>query len=58
MKDVAKTKVTIRNPQLVKSVRRLRKNDRDTWISIGEADGSVQHLDFLTDHEKRSVQDI
>ena len=51
MKDVAKTKVTIRNPQLEK-VLEGGKNDRDTWISIGEADGSVQHLDFLTDHEK------
>ena len=52
MKDVAKTKVTIRNPQLEKVLEGYGKNDRDTWISIGEADGSVQHLDFLTDHEK------
>lgn len=52
VKDVAKTKVTIRNPQLVKVLEGYGKNDRDTWISIGEADGSVQHLDFLTDHEK------
>lgn len=52
VKDVAKTKVTIRNPQLEKVLEGYGKNDRDTWISIREADGSVQHLDFLTDHEK------
>lgn len=52
VKDVAKTKVTIRNPQLEKVLEGYGKNDRDTWISIREADGSVQHLDFLADHEK------
>src|SRR5574344_490521 len=41
VKDVAKTKVTIRNPQLDKVLEGYGKNDRHTWISIREADGSV-----------------
>jgi len=29
-----------------------KKNDRETWSSILTKGGSVQHLKFLTDHEK------
>jgi ribonucleoside-diphosphate reductase alpha chain len=28
------------------------KNDDETWMSILSHGGSVQHLDFLSDHEK------
>tara|TARA_R110000822_G_scaffold36734_9_gene103224 strand:+ start:234 stop:1880 length:1647 start_codon:yes stop_codon:yes gene_type:complete len=52
VRDTAKMKVTYRNPAL-KIV--LQKHDADletVWKSIGEHDGSVQHLDFLTDHER------
>ena len=28
------------------------KNDEETWSSIATNKGSVQHLEFLTDHEK------
>ena len=28
------------------------KNDKDTWKSIRDMDGSVQHLDFLSEAEK------
>ena len=28
------------------------KDDRATWNSIRDNDGSVQHLDFLTEHER------
>lgn len=49
---MAKAKVTIRNPQLQKLLAQYGKDDRTTWNSIRDNDGSVQHLDFLTDHEK------
>lgn len=52
VKDVAKAKVTIRNPYLKKLLESYGKDDRETWNSIRNNDGSVQHLNFLTDHEK------
>jgi ribonucleoside-diphosphate reductase alpha chain len=52
VKDLAKTKVTIRNPALHKVLEAHGMDDRDTWRSIRDADGSVQHLEFLTDHER------
>lgn len=52
VKDVAKMKVTIKNPFLVKLLTEKGKDDRETWESIRNNDGSVQHLDFLSDHEK------
>jgi len=52
VKDIAKIKTTIKNPMLVKLLEEKGKNDRDTWTSIKHHDGSVQHLDFLSDEEK------
>lgn len=52
VKDVAKAKVTIRNPYLKEVLASYNKDDRETWNSIRINDGSVQHLDFLSDHEK------
>ncbi|HEY4538345.1 MAG TPA: ribonucleoside-diphosphate reductase subunit alpha [Erysipelothrix sp.] len=52
VKDVSKTKVTIRNPYLEEILEERGKNTRDVWNDIRDHDGSVQHLDFLTDHEK------
>jgi len=52
VKDVAKMKVTIKNPILEKLLEELGKNDKETWNSIKQNDGSVQHLDFLTDEQK------
>ena len=52
VKDVAKTKVTIRNPYLEKILEEKGYNTRDVWTDIRNHDGSVQHLDFLSDHEK------
>lgn len=52
VKDVAKIKVTIRNPHLKEVLKSYGKDDRETWKSIRDNDGSVQHLDFLTAHEK------
>src|SRR5690625_3422761 len=52
VKDVAKAKVTIRNPYLKKTLVKYGKDDRETWNDIRNHDGSVQHLDFLSDEEK------
>src|SRR5690606_3464241 len=52
VKDVAKAKVTIRNPYLKKVLEKYDKDNRETWNSIRDYDGSVQHLNFLSDHEK------
>lgn len=51
-KDLAKTKVTIRNPYLEEVLESYGKNNRETWLDIRNHDGSVQHLDFLTDNER------
>jgi ribonucleoside-diphosphate reductase alpha chain len=52
VKDVAKMKVTIKNPILKKLLQELGKDDKETWDSIKQNDGSVQHLDFLSDNQK------
>jgi len=52
VKDVAKAKVTIRNPYLKEVLKKYGRDDRETWNSIRYHDGSVQHLDFLSEHEK------
>ena len=52
VKDVAKAKVTIRNPYLQDVLAKYGKDDRATWNSIRDNDGSVQHLDFLTERER------
>jgi len=52
VKDIAKIKTTIKNPFLEKLLEEKSKNTKDVWLSIRDRDGSVQHLDFLSDHEK------
>lgn len=52
VKDIAKIKTTIKNPFLVKLLEEKGRNTNDVWRSIRDYDGSVQHLDFLTDNEK------
>lgn len=54
VKDLAKSKTTIKNPYLKKLLQELGKDTDDVWLSIQKADGSVQHLDFLT-QEQREV---
>ena len=51
-KDLAKGKFTYRNPELAKILRNYDKDDNPTWKSILTKGGSVQHLKFLTDHER------
>ena len=52
VKDIAKTKETIKNPFLVKLLEEKGENNRAVWGSIRDRDGSVQHLDFLSLEEK------
>lgn len=52
VKDVDKMKVTIKNPTLEGLLEEKGMNNSETWNSIREHDGSVQHLDILTNHEK------
>lgn len=40
------------NPNLAKVLEKYDYNDEKTWSSITVHEGSVQHLDFLTDDEK------
>ena len=52
VKDMAKLKITIKNPVLKKLLKELNQDTKETWDSIKQQDGSVQHLDFLTDEQK------
>ena len=52
IKDVAKMKVTIKNPTLLELLVEKKKDTKEVWNSIRDADGSVQHLDFLSEEEK------
>jgi ribonucleoside-diphosphate reductase alpha chain len=52
VKDIQKIKTTIKNPFLTKLLEEKGKNDDETWRNIRDRDGSVQHLDFLSDQEK------
>jgi len=42
----------VRNKNLVKLLIQKGKNTEDVWSSITTNEGSVQHLDFLDEHEK------
>ncbi|MGV6829786.1 MAG: ribonucleoside-diphosphate reductase subunit alpha [Flavobacteriales bacterium] len=52
VKDIAKIKTTIKNPFLVELLEEKGKNTPEVWKSIRDYDGSVQQLEFLTEHEK------
>jgi ribonucleoside-diphosphate reductase alpha chain len=52
VKDVAKLKVTIKNPVLKNLLSEMGKDTKEIWDTIKKKDGSVQHLDFLTDEQK------
>lgn len=52
VKDIAKIKVTIKNPFLKELLEEKERDTPEVWRSIRDRDGSVQHLDFLTDEEK------
>ncbi|HLS52712.1 MAG TPA: hypothetical protein VK031_01985 [Tissierellaceae bacterium] len=51
--DKAKIKVTFKNPYLKSALESVYgKDTEEVWESIRKHDGSVQHLDFLTDYDK------
>lgn len=52
VKDTAKGSFTIRNPYLTTHLEQIGKNTPEVWESILKKAGSVQHLDFLSDHTK------
>lgn len=52
VKDLAKGKYTIRNPQLKAVLAEKGKDTEEVWASILKNSGSVQHLKFLSPHEK------
>ena len=52
VKDIAKIKTTIKNPFLVELLQEKGMDTPDVWRNIRDRDGSVQHLDFLSDEEK------
>lgn len=52
VKDVAKIKVTIKNPTLLTLLKEKDCNNKQTWDSIRDNDGSVQHLECLSVEEK------
>ena len=43
---------SVKNPFLEQVLEKTSNNTPAVWTSILEHEGSVQHLDFLTDHEK------
>ena len=52
VKDIAKIKTTIKNSYLEELLKEKGQNTTEVWHDIRSNDGSVQHLDFLTEHEK------
>ena len=52
VKDIAKIKTTIKNPFLVSLLEEKGQNTSEVWRSIRDFDGSVQHLEFLSELEK------
>lgn len=52
VKDIAKVKTTIKNKYLEELLEEKKRNTKEIWKSIRDKDGSVQHLEFLTENEK------
>lgn len=52
IKNLAKAKAEMKNPHLEKLLEEKGYNTPEVWRSIAEMDGSVQHLDLLSEEEK------
>ena len=52
IKDAAKGKFSIQNQHLKKLLAEKGQDTDQVWQSIAQRSGSVQHLSFLSDHEK------
>lgn len=53
LKGLAKGKFPYKNPYLQKILQDLGQDTPETWRSISTRSGSVQHLPFLSDHQKK-----
>lgn len=53
IKDLQKLKVTVKNPCLEQILNNRNKNNESIWDSINKNSGSVQHLEFLSEDEKK-----
>lgn len=53
VRDGAKLKSTQKNRFLEELLQQKNKDTRKVWDSIMQNDGSVQHLDFLTEEQKK-----
>lgn len=51
-KDLAKGKFGYKNPYLKELLKKYGRDNKETWDDILVRGGSVQHLDFLSEHEK------
>ena len=52
VRDLAKGKFTYKNPYLKKLLKIKNQDNDEIWKSILIRGGSVQHLEFLSEHEK------
>ncbi|HDL5528484.1 TPA: ribonucleoside-diphosphate reductase subunit alpha [Mannheimia haemolytica] len=52
VKDLAKIKTVYKNPFLEKLLQEKGLDTKEIWTSILQNDGSVQHLEQLSEHEK------
>ena len=52
VKDIAKIKTTVKNKFLVALLQEKGMDKPEIWSDILKHDGSVQHLEFLTEEEK------
>lgn len=51
-RNLQKVLLLYKNPYLKELLKEKSKDEQDIWKSILENGGSVQHLDFLSEHEK------
>jgi ribonucleoside-diphosphate reductase alpha chain len=52
VEKLSKGNFTFKNPALKKLLKKYDRDNSDTWDIILKGGGSVQRLDFLSDHEK------
>ncbi len=61
VKQRAKIQVEWKNPRLIKVLQDLGQDTREVWESIKDKNGSVQHLDFLSQHQRdlfKTMQEV
>jgi ribonucleoside-diphosphate reductase alpha chain len=52
LKDIANSKHVVKNPILIELLEAKGKNTDEVWKDILKHNGSVQHLAFLSEHER------